>query len=114
MATLMAGLAPLLDGDHILDLAFAVAGGAGLIAGAFYRVAAVIALSFAAVVAVIVIGATQNWHLGRIAIDAFGLLVVVQLGYFLGVIFASTRARLWAAATGRASWSALFKRDMAG
>ncbi|WP_088346530.1 MULTISPECIES: hypothetical protein [Rhodomicrobium] len=105
----MAKLIAELDSTQIWIWALVLAGLAGFLAGSFYRVGAVITLSFAVLVATIIIGVKLDWSFWRGALSVLGLIGTLQLGYLLGLILASTGGKLKAAVALRARWSALFK-----
>lgn len=91
-----------IDKRYTWYLAFAVTVSAGFVAGCGYRFFAAVALSLAALLAAISIGAAQEWPLWRIAVTAFAALTVIQLAYLLGVAAAVfARKRLDAAGPNR-------------
>ena len=109
----MANVIAELDSAAIWAWALGFAGIAGVLAGRFYRVWAAIMLSFSVLAATIIIGVNHHWSFWQGALSALALIAMLQLGYLLGAILASTGGKL-RAALARSRWSALFKRDVAG
>ncbi len=64
---------------------FAIVCIAGLISGFLYRVGALIALSLATFAAAIFLSLNQGWGFANSAVFAFGLLIGLQVSYFVGV-----------------------------
>ena len=113
MSFQMADLIPSVGTEHAMAFAIAAAAAAGIAAGLLYRAGAAVTLSFVALFATLIAALGQGWPFWRSGLAAFGLMVVLQFGYFVGValVVAVQRAR---AATGvRATLSSLFKRGAA-
>ena len=80
--------------DYILlAAATAAAAAAGVVTGAIYRVGAVLAASFATIIAVVFIGSGEGWSFWRIALVAFGLITALQVGYLVGLALSGDRVR---------------------
>jgi hypothetical protein len=80
--------------EYALPAAFALAAAAGLLTGSLYRVGAAIMVSFVTVVAIVVIGAGEEWSFLETVFVAFGLITVVQLAYLLGVFLVTFGDRM--------------------
>ncbi len=85
MSFMQANLLTLSDGWIISISIFAIVCLAGLISGFLYRAGAMIMLSFATFVAAVALSLNQGWGFANSAIFAFGLLVGLQVSYFVGV-----------------------------
>lgn len=113
MSFQMADLIPLVGAENAVVLSVAAAAAAGIAAGLMYRAGAAVVLSFVALFATLIAALGQGWPFWRSGLAAFGLMVVLQVGYLVGVAVAVAVQRAMAATGVRATLSALFKRGAA-
>lgn len=113
MSFQMADLIPSVGAENAVALAVAAAAAAGIAAGLMYRAGAAVALSFVAMFATLIAALGQGWPFWRSTLAAFGLMVILQVGYLIGVALAVAVQKALAATGVRAALSSLFKRGAA-
>lgn len=77
------------DTTYVMPAAFMAVALAGLAAGYCYRASALILLSLATAISIVVIAASSEWTVLWTVLICFGLLTGLQLAYILGVALAS-------------------------
>ena len=113
MSFQMADLIPSVGAENAVALAVAAAAAAGIAAGLMYRAGAAVGLSFVAMFATLIAALGQGWPFWRSSLAAFGMMVVLQVGYLIGVAIAVVVQRAMEATGLRATLSSLFKRGAA-
>jgi hypothetical protein len=102
------------DGWEVTANALIVANVAGIVAGLLYRAGAIIILSLAGLIAVVIISLTNQWPFIPSLLFGFALLAVLQIGYLLGVGIAVFRAGKKTEDTPHTAINAVSERDTRG
>lgn len=95
----------------IVSWAYVIVGLAGFLAGLLYRVSALIFLTFITFVAVLALALGQGWPFWSSLLNAFGMIILLQLAYLLGVALAAGGSPVRAALKSRLQ--SLFGQDTA-
>ena len=113
MSFLLADSIPYIDAERLTVLAIAAVAVAGLLAGLLYKAGAAIVLSFVAMLVTLATTLAQGWLFWQSALAAFGLMMLLQIGYLAGVALGIAAQKLRSVSAFR-SVAALFKRNTAG